>query len=353
MVFSASSAELLDHAKDSGTHSSLVRQLVYAVQGMFLAAVVYTIGWRRCLQWSPYLLVFLTLMLAAVFLPGIGRTVNGARRWLSIGGISLQPSEFFKYIAPLYLIGAYQRLHSGVKDYRVFLRLMLPLVPALLCILLEPNNGTLVILLAVIVALLFLMGISLKYWALPLFLLFALALGAAYTLPYAANRFEAYWHPERDLLGRGHQPYQAKIAAGSGKLFGNGPGNSWQKLSYLPEAQNDYIAAIFAEEFGFCGMLLLLSLYMALVCLIAILALQAKEQASLYLVTSIFVVIGMQAFLNLAVVSGLTPSTGLNLPFFSQGGSSLMANLVAIGLLFSVALEEKSERCIMCVPSQG
>jgi cell division protein FtsW len=347
MVFSTSSAELLDHARDSGTHVSLIKQLSYALQGVGLAGAVYIVGWRRWLRWSPYLLVIFTFLLAAVFIPNVGRRVNGAYRWLSIGGLSLQPSEFFKYLAPLYLIDAYRRRAYRVENYRDFLRLTIPLFPAVLLILLEPNNGTVAILTIILVALLFLMGIHAKFWALPLLFLCISAAGAIYTLPYVSSRLEVFLYPERDVLGRGHQPIQSKIATGSGGVFGKGPGNSWQKLSYLPEAQNDYIAAIFAEEFGFCGMLLLLVLYMVLLCSIAHLALQAKERSALYLMASVLLIIGMQTFLNLAVVSGLAPSTGLNLPFLSQGGSSLWANLMAMGLFFSAALAEKPQAAIL------
>lgn len=342
MIFSTTSGDLVDHAHDSGTHLFLLRQLMYAGEGLLLATVVYLVGWHRWLRWSPLLLLLFTVVLAAIFLPGVGRTVNGARRWLSVAGFSLQPSEFIKYLIPLYLIEAYRRQRYLVDDYKGFLRLTVPLVPALLLIFLEPNNGTVAILLIAIIVLLFLMGVAARYWALPLLLLFATALTAAYTLPYVSSRLEVYWHPERDLLGRGHQPFQAKIAAGSGTLFGKGPGNSWQKLSYLPEAQNDYIAAIFAEEFGFLGIFLLLLLYMAILTLMGYIAILAEDRAALYLMVAILTVIGTQTFLNLAVVSSLAPSMGLNLPFFSQGGSSLMANMAAVGLFFSAAKVSRS-----------
>jgi cell division protein FtsW len=152
-----------------------------------------------------------------------------------------------------------------------------------------------------------------------------------------------YLNPELDIRGRGHQPHQAKIAAGSGKLFGKGPGNSWQKLSYLPEAQNDYIAAIFAEEFGFVGMMGLIFLYMLFALLGFTIAYRCEDLGGLYLGVVVTFLVAFQAFLNLGVVSGILPSTGLNLPFFSQGGSSLIANLMGIGLLQSIAVNNKRE----------
>ncbi len=178
--------------------------------------------------------------------------------------------------------------------------------------------------------------ISFKYWALPLLACVAIGCVSVYHLPYAQSRLKVYWNPELDLKGKGHQPYQAKIAAGSGRLWGKGPGNSLQKLSYLPEAQNDYIAAIYAEEFGFMGIAFLIFLYMSLAYLGFNIANAAVDRESFYLAASVTFLISFQAFLNLGVVSGLLPSTGLNLPFFSQGGSSLMANALGIGILLNV-----------------
>jgi cell division protein FtsW len=146
-------------------------------------------------------------------------------------------------------------------------------------------------------------------------------------------------NPELDLKGKGHQPYQAKIAAGSGQLLGRGPGNSLQKLSYLPEAQNDYIAAIYAEEFGFLGIVTLIVLYMIIAYVGFYIAHICQDRNGLYFATAITFLICFQAFMNLGVVSGLLPSTGLNLPFFSQGGTSLMANIAGLGLLLNIAYQ--------------
>jgi cell division protein FtsW len=165
----------------------------------------------------------------------------------------------------------------------------------------------------------------------------------AYNLSYVSARLKVYMNPELDLKGKGHQPYQAKIATGSGRLFGRGPGNSLQKLSYLPEAQNDYIAAIFAEEFGFLGIFSLICLYMSVACLGFYLALFSDTKEGFYFASTITFLIAFQAFLNLGVVSGLLPSTGLNLPLFSQGGSSLMANIFGLGLLVNIGNHKLKE----------
>jgi cell division protein FtsW len=154
--------------------------------------------------------------------------------------------------------------------------------------------------------------------------------------PHVNDRIRIYLNPELDLLGKGHQPFQAKIAAGSGGLFGRGVGESLQKLNYLPEARSDYIAAIFAEEFGFVGMLFLILIYMIIVYLGFNLATRSGTREGYVLATSLTFLLGLQAFLNLGVVCGLLPSKGTNLPFFSHGGSNFLANAMILCTILTV-----------------
>ena len=203
-------------------------------------------------------------------------------------------------------------------------------------ILIEPNNGTVVVIGVTLSHRCLLTRIPFQFWALPLLVFVVVGGLFAFQLPYFSARIRVYLNPELDLRGKGHQPYQAKIAAGSGQIWGKGPGNSLQKLSYLPEAQNDYIAAIFAEEFGFLGILLLIGLYMFIGYAGFSIADGAVDRGGCYLAGAFTFLFCFQAFLNLGVVSGLLPSTGLNLPLFSQGGSSLMANICALGTLWSI-----------------
>ncbi len=160
-------------------------------------------------------------------------------------------------------------------------------------------------------------------------------------MPHVSDRIKVYMNPEYDLKGKGHQPYQAKIAAGSGKLLGRGLGESLQKLEYLPEARSDYIAAIFAEETGFIGMMGLILLYMGIGFCGFCIAQRALDNDGFYIATIFTFLICFQAFLNLGIVSGLLPSKGTNLPFFSQGGSSLLANMMAVSVLLNIAKQSK------------
>ena len=217
------------------------------------------------------------------------------------------------------------------RFYLIIARLAVPLF----LILIEPDNGTVAIVMVTMMALFFLCRIKWVYWLLPVLFLMSLGVLAALQMPHVKHRIEVYLHPESDLLGKGHQPYQAKIAAGSGELFGRGVGESLQKLNYLPEARSDYIAAIYAEELGFVGVLFLVLVYLFMAYSGFHIAMKAQSKAGVYVASAITFLISVQAFLNLGVVSGLLPSKGTNLPFFSQGGSSLLANCIAMALIMS------------------
>jgi cell division protein FtsW len=337
MIFSTTSAEVMDHELDKSTHQALIKQIYYAIAGLALGWAVFKIGYRNLLLYSAPLLALFTFLLVLTLIPGIGREVNGSKRWLNLAGLSFQPSEFVKYLVPAYFIHRFLQYDEGAFTFKDFIRLLGTVSVPMLLIMVEPNNGTTAVIGMTLVTLFLLTRIQLRYWAWPL-LAFILVGGTfAYNLPYVTARLKVYLNPELDLKGKGHQPYQAKIASGSGKLWGKGPGNSLQKLSYLPEAQNDYIAAIYAEEFGFAGIVVLVCLYDLVASTGFYIAYDCVYRGGFYLASCATFLISFQAFLNLGVVSGLLPSTGLNLPLFSQGGSSLMANIMSLAILYSVS----------------
>jgi cell division protein FtsW len=342
MIFNTTSAEVLDRFLDRSTHHALIKQLLYAVVGGIGAIGIWFIGYQNLVKLSGSLLISATLLLVFVFLPGIGQQINGAHRWINIFGNSFQPSEFVKFLIPLYFIHVISA-RTEPLELRPFLQLLAKLSIPIGLILIEPDNGTVAIIFSAFVILFILSRQKWIYWALPLCVLMAGGAIVASQMHHVSDRIKVYMNPEYDLKGKGHQPYQAKIAAGSGKLFGKGVGESLQKLEYLPEARSDYIAAIFAEETGFVGMTGLILLYMGIGFCGFSIAQRAKDNVGFYVAAIFTFLICFQAFLNLGVVSGLLPSKGTNLPFFSQGGSSLLANMMALCVLLNIAKHSEKE----------
>ena len=342
MIFNTTSAEVLDRFLDRSTHHAFIKQFLYALVGGVCSIGVWFIGYQNLIKLSGPLLISATILLIVVFLPGIGQQINGAHRWINLFGNSFQPSEFVKFLIPLYFIPVVSLQKDPLKLHP-FLLLLAKLSIPIGLILIEPDNGTVAIIFAALVILFILSQIRWIYWALPLCILFTCGGVIASQMQHVSDRIKVYLNPEYDLKGKGHQPYQAKIAAGSGKLTGKGLGESLQKLEYLPEARSDYIAAIFAEETGFIGIVGLIVSYMGIAFCGFSIAQRAKESEGFYTAAIFTFLICFQAFLNLGVVSGLLPSKGTNLPFFSQGGSSLLANMMALCMILNIARQSDRE----------
>jgi cell division protein FtsW len=340
MVFNTTAAEVLDRGLTRSIYAAVIRQVAYAAVGGLGAIAIWWLGYEHVFRTSGILLGIGTTLLVLVFVPGIGQQINGAHRWIGIGGYSVQPSEFIKFLLPIYYIRAMQMLPKPIAVGE-FLKVIGKMAVPLGLILIEPDNGTAAILLATLVVLCILTRIRWIYWALPLLVLCGGGAVAASQMPHVGDRIRIYLNPELDLQGKGHQPYQAKIAAGSGGMLGRGLGESLQKMSYLPEARSDYIAAIFAEEVGFVGMTVLIVLYMSIAALGFHIAASVEDEATSHMVAILVFSLSLQAFLNLGVVSGLLPSKGINLPFFSQGGSSLLANFAVVALVVNVAYRSR------------
>jgi cell division protein FtsW len=343
MVFNTTSAEVLSRALDINRHFVLIKQLFLAFIGVLFGFFLWHVGYLNILKYSPYIFWITVFFLLLVIVPHVGQTINGAKRWIKIASFTFQPSEIAKFIVPIYFIFHICK-NKKEMDFNRFLKVIMSLFISIFLILVEPDTGTCVIILTTLVVCFFLTKIKFAYWAYPLVAVIGLSSIAAYNMSHVKSRINIYLHPESDLKGKGHQPYQAKIAVGSGMLLGRGFGESLQKLDYLPEARNDYIAAIFAEESGFLGICLLVSLYMCIAISGFSIALQAKDIQGFYLGCILTFLISFQAFLNLGVVSGLLPSKGVTLPFFSQGGTSLIVNILAIFILISIAKPRQKKK---------
>ncbi len=333
-IFDATSAEILERSLSKAMSLPFFKQLLCALSGAVFAFFLYRVDIETLIRCSPVLFYVCTFLLLLSFVPSLGYQINGARRWVGIGRPMLQPSEFMKYILPLFFLSWIAK-KKNTFQFRDFLGIFFLMALPVGLVLVQPDHGSAMIILFGMLATFFLTKVRWMYWALPIMVIVALGVGYAVTKPHVRNRIEVYLHPERDLLGKGHQPYQAKIAIGSGGGKGRGFGESLQKL-YLPEARNDYIAAIFAEEWGFIGVFVLILVYMVITMSGFLIAHQADEY-SFYVAAVYTFLFSFQSFLNLAIVSGLLPSKGTNLPFFSLGGSSLIANILAVTVVVRCA----------------
>jgi len=333
MVFNTTSAEIIDTG--AVTFIPFLKQTMYILFAIAIGTLAYYKGYEFFLSKGREIYLLLIALLIAVFLPKIGSCINGSSRWVHLFGISVQPSEFMKVGFPIFYLYLLKKVDNKVLFSRFCLWLPFLVLPICL-IIMEPDNGTAFILIVTMIVLFFITHIKLRYWAIPTAFFLVVMLSTALSMPHVTARITSYLNPESDILGKGHQAYQAKIAAGCGSFFGKGLGKSMQKYHYLPEARSDYIAAIYAEEFGFFGMVLLISLYTAVAAISSYIAFSTKDLYGHFLVMTYTFIISFGAFLNLGVVSGLLPSKGTNLPFFSLGGSSFLSNLLMIAIIMSV-----------------
>ena len=284
----------------------------------------------------------LALVLCVVVLL-MGKEVNGARRWIAFGGFSVQAAEAGKLLLLVYFAGYLARFHGRLADEPVaVLRVLLMFSAVAVLMLVEPDFGTVVVLAATLCGLLFIAGVRFRLFALILPLAAVAFVLLAYTQPYRLERLSTFVDPWATATTGGYQLTQALIAFGRGELFGLGLGEGVQKLFYLPEAHNDFIFAVIAEELGLVGAISLITLFTVLVLRLLKIARQALESQHFfagYLVYGVAFLIGLQYLINLGVNMAVLPTKGLTLPFVSYGGNSLIVCSVMLGLAFRAQKE--------------
>jgi len=305
--------------------------------------------WRSV---SGLLVVLALVLLVAVLIPGVGREINGSMRWLSLGFMNAQPSEFAKLATVLYMASYLDRRRIEVQSkWSGFMKPLFVLSLLAILLLLEPDFGAVVVLMLSTLGLLFLGGVKAGQFILTAVVVVSSSVAILLSQPYRLKRLTGYWEPwnEENVFGSGYQLTQSLIAFGRGEFTGVGLGNSIQKLFYLPEAHTDFVFAIWAEETGLLGCLVILGLFTFVFLRAMSLGRKAFDEEQFfaaYVAYGVALLIGFQAFINLGVNVGLLPTKGLTLPFISYGGSSLLACCIALGLLLRVHHE-------MAVRSKG
>ncbi len=330
----------------------LVRHGVFVAAGLVAALVAFQIPMKAWQQLAPWVFAGTALLLALVLVPGIGRSVNGSRRWLSLFIINLQPSELMKLAVVLYAASyalrkaAFLHAQQPLKQTLIhgFLPLFAVMVATSALLLLEPDFGAFVVIVAIAFGILFLGGLD---WRLFFGLLLLLPMGLAAILvaaPYRLQRLAAFLDPWSDPFGKGYQLSHSLIAFGRGEWFGVGLGSSVEKLMYLPEAHTDFLLAVIAEELGFAGVAAILGLFVWLLYRAYAISRQSARLSRPFpalVAQGIGIWIGVQAIINIGVNMGVLPTKGLTLPLLSFGGSGIVANCIAVAILLRVDYENR------------
>ncbi len=332
------------------------RQSIFLGLSAVLGMLVFCLPTRLLERWGPVLLIFSLVLLALVLVPGIGKVVNGSRRWLTLGPLNIQVSEAVKLFIIIYLAGYLVRRGEIVRNtWKGFINPMILVLIADVMLLLEPDFGAAFVITAITAILLFVAGVRLTQFAALGGLLVALSTLVIVTSPYRLQRLASFLNPFDDPYGAGFQLTQSLIAIGSGSWFGVGLGSSVQKLFYLPEAHTDFVFAILSEELGLLGAVAILGIYTFIVWrafLISRTAYALGSHFSAYTALGIGCWIGLQSYINIGVNMGVLPTKGITLPMLSYGGSSALIFVVSFAVLIRIDYENRRQQSQALKPSR-
>ncbi len=336
MVYSASSVMAAKNFHDGAYF--LKRQFLFAILGCGITYVTMQTDYTLLKKWAVPLLGISLLLLVLVLIPGIGGKVKGASRWIRLPGFNLQPAEVLKITMIMYMAYSIEKKQDRIQSLTAgFLPYMLVLMVILGLLLKQPDMGSALTIGAVTILMLLAAGTRLSFLSGTALLASPLVVYLVVKSPYRLQRIKAFLNPEQDPTGSGWQIIQSKYAFGAGGFLGQGLGEGKQKLFYLPEAHTDFILSVVAEELGFLGVIVVIGFFFFLISRSMRVAAIAKDAYGRFLALGITVLFGIQASVNMCVVTGLVPTKGLALPFLSYGGSSLLMNMFAVGLLLSIS----------------
>ena len=347
IAVSSSSIEYAAKYFGSPWHYTL-RHVFYIIFSLSIGFFVYIIPVRFWLATGVFWLLIAIALLIFVLIPGVGREINGSQRWLPLGVVSFQPSEFVKFAIITFLSGYLVRHNQSIsRDWFSFLKPVLVTLVIAVLLLMEPDFGAAVIVIGTVGTMLFLAGVRLMHF----FCLAVIAVGGltmlAASAPYRVQRLVAYVDPWSDPYADGYQLVQSLIAFGRGDWFGVGLGNSIQKLFYLPEAHTDFVFAIWAEESGAIGALLVMLIYAGLVARIIWIGCQSSQVGNFFgthFCNGFAILIFGQAVINIGVTMGLLPTKGMTLPLISWGGTSLLVTVVMLSIVLRIEQDIKFKR---------
>ena len=336
MIYSASN--IWSAYKFNNPYKFVTHQGIFLIIGLFLMFLLSKIDYHLYYEKANHIILACLILLILVLIPGIGTIRNGSRSWFGIGSFGIQPSEFAKLGIIIFSSKYFSKNNKDVKNIK---RGVLPMLGLTLLIfgliMLQPDFGTGVILVMSVVGLMFVAGVDFKFFIRIGIVGLIGVVGLIAVAPYRLKRILSFLNPWEDPLGSGFQIIQSLYAIGPGGLFGLGFGNSRQKHFYLPEPQTDFIFSIISEEFGFLGVLIVTFLFITIIYQGFKISKKANDLFGKYLSFGITFQIAFQAILNLMVVVGLIPVTGVTLPFLSYGGSSLLITLCSVGIVLNIS----------------
>ena len=342
MLSSASNVKSLDQFGQP--YYYLKHQLLYGLLiGVLCASIAYKINYRVLKKLSFFIFLVAIALLLLTLLPGLGFRAGGSTRWISFGEYSFQPSEIAKLALIIYLASWLDDKTKLINSFKnVFVPFLIILSLVVGPIILQPNIGTAGVMGLTAIAIFFAAGA--RFWQVGSILLMGITALFAYVkiFPHATNRFLIFIHPELDPQGAGYQINQALLAVGSGRVFGLGLNQSIQKYNYLPEPMGDSIFAIIAEELGFIGVAIIMALFVTLAIRGFRIAKEAPDNYAKLLAVGITSWLVIQAFVNIAAISGLMPLTGVPLPLVSYGGTAFLVSLSGVGILLNISKYSKT-----------
>jgi cell division protein FtsW len=348
MVFSASSAVAYTQFHDPTYY--LKRELLWAVVGAGALVLAMRFDYTKLRTIAPWVLGLAIILLAVVLIPSLGSVEGGARRWLSFGVLTFEPSEFAKLALVLYLARLMSARPEGAASFtRVGFPAIFWVGVCFALVMRQPDLGTASLYVLTAFVMLFAGGARLTHLAIEAAVAIPALLGFIYASPYRRDRFLAFLHPWKDPQGTGYHIIQSLYALGSGGLFGLGLGQSRQKFGYLPAQHTDFIFSIIGEELGFVGATAVVVLFLVFAYRGIRIAMRAEDRFGFYLAIGLTAAITLQALINIGVVTSSWPVTGVPLPFVSYGGTSLVMTLFAVGLLASISRGKRSPAAAMPV----
>ncbi len=337
MVYSASST-LTAQDNSNQAYNFFINQIKHSVAGfilmLFCMCVPYTVFTKK---YIAIFLIFLAVLLLSLLFTQAGSESGGALRWLKVSCFTFQPSEFLKFSIIIYLGYSLNKKLPQIKNFYIgsLPHFILFCIFAVL-LYMQPDFGSILILFAIISTIMFAGGVPVLHICFPIIVLGPIVAGLMYVKQYPVKRIFTIFDPWAHELDGAYQLTHSLMAFGTGGLFGTGPGQSFQKLFYLPEPHTDFILSVIGEEFGLIGVFIIISLYLVILWKGIFIALNAKNREGAIVAVGITITISLQVCINMGVALGLLPTTGLTLPFLSYGGSSLVINMMLLGILINI-----------------